>query len=373
MPAQAASLDPVAATELWFVKRGLPYFVPSERAAARQALHPRRTVPLVLVTAVAAVGLAVLLTWLSGDRTFAPATLTFIGVVAGLAYAVTALRARPILTWAVKRTLASLRELLPMVTRALPLLVVFVTFLFINAEVWHVSANLDGGVLWLTVLLFLLMGIGFFLVRLPDEIDRADDELDDARIVEVTQHSPLGGEVGAVAAAEPGLLASEVEVTGFERANLTVALVVIQLSQVLLVALSLLLFFLVFGAIAMKRSVVEVWIGEPTNHLPGVVNVSVELLQVSVFLAAFSAFYISVYAVTDETYRGQFFTGVMRELELAVAVRAAYVALTRDRDEHEAGAAPVSTGADPDPTVPFQPVEGASGVEVLGDERRDPL
>ena len=48
----------------------------------------------------------------------------------------------------------SLRMLFPMVTRALPLLLLFMTFLFINAEVWQVSATLDGGVLWVTVLLF---------------------------------------------------------------------------------------------------------------------------------------------------------------------------------------------------------------------------
>ena len=48
----------------------------------------------------------------------------------------------------------SLRLLFPMVTRALPLLLLFMTFLFINAEVWQVSATLDGGVLWLIVLLF---------------------------------------------------------------------------------------------------------------------------------------------------------------------------------------------------------------------------
>ena len=42
------------------------------------------------------------------------------------------------------------------------------------------------------------------------------------------------------------------------------------------------------------------------------------------FLAAFSGLYFTVSAVTDETYRGQFFTAVMAELERAVAVRAVY-------------------------------------------------
>ncbi len=332
MPAEAAPRDPMHATELWFVSHGLPYFVPQERQAARRALHPRRIVPLLLLTVLVSVGLAALLIWWSGDRSFAPGTLTFVGLVAGLGYAVTALGAGPILGWAVTRTVGGLRHLLPMIARSLPLLVVFVLFLFINAEVWHVSANLDGAVLWLVVVLFLGLGTAFFVMRLPEEIDRADDDLDDAKIMEVTRGTPVEDEVTAVAAARPGLLVEELVLSRFERVNLMVALVVIQLSQVLLVALSLLLFLLGFGAIAMKREVVEVWIGEGTTYVPGLENLSVELLQVGVFLSAFSAFYISVTAVTDDAYRGAFFTGVMEELERSIAVRAAYNAVRRTRE-----------------------------------------
>ena len=45
-------------------------------------------------------------------------------------------------------------------TRALPLLLLFITFLFINTEVWQVALNLDAGVLWLTVMLFAADGGG---------------------------------------------------------------------------------------------------------------------------------------------------------------------------------------------------------------------
>lgn len=331
MPAYAATPDPMPATELWFVRHGLPYFVPQERESARRALRPRRIVPLVVVAFLVSVALAVLLTWWSGDRSFAPATLTFVGLVGGVGYAVTALGARPILSWAVVRTVVGLRHLLPMVARSLPLLVVFVLFLFINAEVWHVAANLDGAVLWLVVVLFLGLGTAFFVMRLPEEIDRADDELDAERIRAVTRGTPIEEAVVGVAESRPGLLVDEVTLSRFERVNLMVALVVIQLSQVLLVALTLLLFLLGFGTIAMERDVVEAWIGERTTHLPGLENLSVELFQVAVFLSAFSAFYISVTAVTDEAYRGAFFTGVMRELERSIAVRAAYNAVRRSR------------------------------------------
>jgi hypothetical protein len=61
----------------------------------------------------------------------------------------------------------------------------------------------------------------------------------------------------------------------------------------------------------------------------GPTDVTGPLLKVSVFLAGFSGLYFTVYAVTDETYRQQFFTSVTRELERAVAVRAVYGTLHR--------------------------------------------
>ena len=329
MPAKPAVLDASTATETWFIKNGLPYFVPDQRTAAREALRPKRTVPLGIGVGLVAVALAVLLARLLEDFSIGPAALTFVGLSAALAYAATALRARPIVTWAVHRTVGSLRQLLPMMTRALPLLIVFVTFLFINAEVWHVASRLDGGVLWLVVLLFLALAIGFFLVRLPEEIDRADDELDDQRVIAVVQGTPVAAEAERLAAERPGALEAEVQISTFERANLTVALVVIQLSQVLLISLSVLLFLLIFGAVAMDGEVVSVWIADDKE----LSNVSFELLQVSIFLAAFSGLYVSVTATTDEAYREQFFTGVMHEMERAIAVRAAYNALRKDRGD----------------------------------------
>ena len=334
----AVPADPVRATEQWFVRRGLPYFVPSERAAVRAALQPRRTVPLLVATVLAALGVAVLVAWLSEDLTAAPATLTLVGVLAAVAYAVTALRARPIVTWAVTRTLSSLTLLLPMATRALPLLLVFVTFLFINAEVWQVAATLDGGVLWLTVLLFSVMGIGFFVVRLPEELDRVDHELDPGRIAVICEDTPLAAEASRLARDRGDDLVREAAVSGYERGNLVTALVVTQLVQVMLLSLSVFIFFLLFGVITMQDTVVSAWIGGPTHHVPGLENVSVELVQVSVFLAAFSGLYFTVYAVTDETYRDQFFTGVMAELERAVAVRAAYTLLNEERRVADADA-----------------------------------
>src|SRR5680860_445696 len=80
----------------------------------------------------------------------------------------------------------------------------------------------------------------------------------------------------------------------------------------------------------MKGAVVESWIGHaPSPLIPGLPGLTTELTQVAVFLAAFSGLYFTVYAVTDENYRRQFFTAITNELERAVGVRAVYQALRK--------------------------------------------
>jgi hypothetical protein len=339
LPFRAKSADdPVQATEAWFLRNGMPYFVPAERARVRHGLAWRRTLPLLGLSVLAAVGVALLLSWLTSDLDLDPSKLLSFGpasllTIAGLTlvfYGVTALRARPILTYALRHSGASLRTFATLATRALPLLLVFMTFLFINAEVWHMSASLDGGALWVVVLLFVVLGVVFFLVRLPEEIERADDDLDDARVVQVVQGTPMGEEATRLTRHE-GLLSSESRVVGYERLNLTLVLLITQTVQAVLLSLTVFVFFMVFGVITMKQDMANVWIDEegPVRNLDALPNLSVELLQVSTFLAAFSGLYFIVYALTDEIYRQQFFSKVQRDLERAIAVRATYVAWHR--------------------------------------------
>ncbi len=311
--------------EPWFVRNGLPYFVPAERERVRSALRLRKAAPLVVVALLVAVAAAVALTMWTDRTSSAPATVTLVAVVAAAVYAVTALRARPILAWALRRTRGSLRQLLPMVTRALPLLLLFITFLFINAEVWQLSANLDGAVLWLTVLMFATIAIGFLLVRLPEEVDRVDDDIDVELVRRATRGTPIEEPVRELfdERGEDVALQEYGDVPGFERWNLILVLLVTQVAQVLLLSVAVFGFFMVFGGLVMTPEVQAAWTGEREPRA----NVSVELVQVATFLAAFSGLYFTVAVMTDETYKAQFFTEVLAELERAVGVRAGYLAL----------------------------------------------
>ncbi|WP_240641071.1 hypothetical protein [Nocardioides ferulae] len=327
----------VAATDAWFLRHGLSYFVPEQRRGAREGLRPRRAVPLLLVVVLVAAAAGGALAWSGDQATVAPATVVTLAVLAGLWYALTTLNARPIVHWALARTFGSLRTLLPMMTRALPLLLLFVTFLFINGEAWQMAADLSPGTLWLVALLFGLMAGAFLLVRLPEEVDRTDDAVDDDFLLRACAGTPLE-QVCRDLVDDPGAdPASYAEVRGFERWNLVLVLVIVQAVQVLLLVLSVLVFFLVFGGLVMDTELQSGWTGIPEDDirsLPYLSQVSVPLFQVSLFLAAFSALYLTVSTVTDETYRAQFFGSVVRELERAVGVRAVYLCL-RDRQSPE--------------------------------------
>jgi hypothetical protein len=330
-----ASADPMTATEVWFVQHGLPYFVPEERAAARAALRPRRAVPLLVLVVLVAAALAGLLGWFSDQFSAAPALWLTLAVLAGVVYASTALRARPILSWALGRTFSSLRLLLSTASRALPLLLVFVTFLFINAEAWEMTSQLAFGRLWLAVLLLLGLGVVFLLVRLPEEVDQADDAVDDRLLTRACRGTPLEEPCADLVADPDADPTSYAEVTGYERWNLIAALLIIQTAQVVVLVVAVFVFFLLFGSLIMPETVQGSWtgLGDDIRSFPYLDSVSTQLVKVSLFLASFSGLYFTVSAVTDETYRNQFFAGVTDELERAVGVRAVYLAL-RDRTPH---------------------------------------
>ncbi|SDK87395.1 hypothetical protein SAMN05428985_106475 [Nocardioides sp. YR527] len=329
---QNGSAETLRLTDSWFRHHGLTYFVPEERVAVRAAMRPRRMVRVGLVVVIVAVAAGVALAWVTGDVGTGPALLLTLGGAAAGWYALTAMRFRPILVWAMGRTFGSLHRLLPMALRALPLLLLFMTFLFINAEVWEMSANLHPGALWLVTLLFGGSAVAFLLVRLPEEVDRIDDDVDAAFLLRTCARTPLEtacAELVAEARDDGSTDPAEyAQVTGFERWNLVLALLVIQATQVVLIALAVFAFFLVFGAIVMTDGVQLGWTGQQSLHnLSWLPNVSAELVKVALFLSAFSALYVTVSTVTDETYRKQFFGTVLREIERAVGMRAVYLAL----------------------------------------------
>ncbi|MGA8847635.1 MAG: hypothetical protein WB471_13550 [Nocardioides sp.] len=320
---------PVVTAESWFKHHGLPYFVDDVRAVV-QARLSRGRIAAVLLVALLAGGLVGTLFALLTDASFGfPAGASVAGGVL-LLYALQALKASVIAAWALRRSLGSLGLLLPLATRALPMLLLFITFLFINTEVWQVASALEGGVLWGAVLFFAAAAMLFLVPRLAEELDAFDDAVGTADVLIATAGTPLEAVAREVVASSELDLPAEAQVSGLQMVNLVLVLVVAQAVQVLLLALAVFTFFMVFGAVAIDDSVIASWLGEGhPEDLLGLDFVSVELLHVSIFLAGFSGLYFTVVAITDELYRKEFFGEILGELARAVGVRVVYRELRR--------------------------------------------
>jgi hypothetical protein len=337
--ADSASSD-VYAAEAWFRRRGLPWFVDSIDVRVRALLRRRWLWILLVVVAVIAVAVAAVMHVVTDNWPSA----VLIGVAAGLAvllvYAGGPLRVAVIARWAARRAVAELDLMLPLVTRALPPLLLFMTFFFINTEVWQVASALRSTRLLVVALMFLAVGVAFLLTRLPEEVRDVQEAVAGDGIAKACRGTPLERRALALAEArlQPGASDTPDEsLTRTQRANLLLMLLVMQTIQVFLLAFAVFVFFIVFGQFAIHSTVIESWIGHPPNPLVwdfgfGSVRlpVSGELFRVSVFLSIFAGLYFTVYAVTDANYRNQFFGEQSRGLEQAVGVRQVYRVLLQE-------------------------------------------
>ena len=225
-----------AEAEAWFLDHGLPWFVDDVRNEVTRRLHRGR------VTGVLATGLVLAL--ITGLVVGSAAGEWSLGFASGasvlgatlLVYALWALHAKLIVGWALRRAFRSLGLLLPLATRALPMLLLFVTFLFINADVWQVAARLHGGILWIAILFFMLAALGFLVPRLAQEMDQVGT-LDGDALCAATEGTPLEETARLMCESEADL-SGDAEVTGLQKVNLVTVLVIAQGVQVVMLSLA---------------------------------------------------------------------------------------------------------------------------------------
>jgi hypothetical protein len=230
-----------------------------------------------------------------------------------------------ILRWGARRSGGQLTGLGPLVAKALPLLLVFNTFLFINAEVWEMAGTLDGAAYVVVVLTFFSLGAVFAISRLPGFIR---DENRFASWDDIGAH--LGG-TPAEAIELPATGPTRDPLRPRQRFNIGLIVLFGQASQIMLVVVALTAFFVFFGFMAITADTVTGWTGLDSVRVladagfGGRTLVLTEpLVRVSVFLGAFSGMYFTVVLTTDETYRSEFASDIGPEIRQILAVRTAY-------------------------------------------------
>lgn len=221
-----------------------------------------------------------------------------------LVYLVVGYALPAILREAAVRLVRELATAVITLTRALPLLLLFAVVLFVNTEMWQVLATTPTSLLALLGGLLVALGTLFLVVRLPQEVRGLEDA------------APPGPPLGRR-----------------QRINVGLVVLITHALQVLVVALGLGAFFVVFGALAVGPEVRDSWLGTTGDSLLALdilgerVDVTAELLRVAGGIAALSALYYAIAVLTDATYREQFLDRMSGEMSATFRARAEYLEL----------------------------------------------
>ena len=213
-----------------------------------------------------------------------------------LIYGVVGIGLLSILRWTAARLVSQLAASLVLLTRAVPVLLIFMIVLFINTEMWQVFSDVSDPALLGSIALFIGVGSVFIGSRLPREVRE------------------LEADVGA----DPPL-------TPRQRFNVGLVMFVSQGLQVLVVAFLVGAFFVAFGTLAITPDVVETWIQRKPHAIAGHPSLSVELVKVSSALAAFSGLYYAIAVLSDSAYRAEFLDDLQTSLRETFADRARYL------------------------------------------------
>ena len=247
-------------------------------------------------------------------------------VLLAIVYVVTRYALVALAVWVVRWTFRQLSDVTRLITRVLPLMLLFITFLFINTEVWQVAGTMTAGVLWGSLAVFGVLGTLFIVGRSREEFARIEASTDRDVIAAAVVGTPLEGHADALEGLEV-----PVPLRGRQRANLLLVMVTAQAVQVALVGVVVWSFFVIFGAVAISIPVQEAWLGDlavidPLISLSPDHAVTRQLTRVATFLGGFAGFYATVYAASDNVYRAHFSERITTDLERALAVRRAYLA-----------------------------------------------
>jgi hypothetical protein len=235
-----------------------------------------------------------------GQLTSALVTATGNALLLALIYAIVGIGLLSILGWAAGRVVEQLAASLVLLTRAVPVLLIFMILLFLTTEMWQVFSDISDPALAGVVALFLGLGSLFIAARLPREV-RA-----------------LERDVGA----DPALRRRQ-------RFNVGLVMFVSQGLQVIVVSVLVGIFFVAFGALAITPHVIDEWIGHTPQAIAGQSWLSVELLRVSGALAGFSGLYYAIAVLTEAEYRKEFLDDVETSLRGTFEDRARYLELRR--------------------------------------------
>lgn len=400
--------DPRLATERWFLKQGLPRLI--EDYSAREDVFTRM-LPLLVAVLLLELSLsfgdrfsgwaqagvftlfllvvlaaAVLVNRLRGRRWFqlpdsvgywemaavvlVPALLslittpeslvyTFLGIalvnlgILIVGYQLVSFGLVSMLSWSVKFMFRQLAQVIRLVARSLPLLLLFTAFLFLNNEMWQVADDFTGPFYGIILGLLALVSCGFLLANVGEESETLGkfDTWQDVTEQALAAGSPMSALIeesdrpapgdrptpdgpvpppttpDAHAAQPPPPPAPLSRRAWF---NIKLLLFVSQFVRFVLAGAIMGVFFTVFGLLAVRRRTIEAWVKGDVDvisswdFLGHELVLTWELLAVVGFIATLSGLQFVVSSLTDAAYKRRFFDDIKQELNQVLAVRRLY-------------------------------------------------
>lgn len=242
-----------------------------------------------------------------------------------------------VLGWSLKHAIHQLASLPPMIAKVLPVLMVSVLFIFVNADLWKLANGLSFPRTWAVLG---LMGLLAVFVVVTTSLERTARLLgryrgdDIARFTENDYEHAAALEGGIWNTAQDWVEEKKIlEHRPLKIApwrNLIIIPMIGQIIQAIFFMLLVFGFFMGFSSIAISDTTIESWMTVKPEHLKilGVdTNINAVVIKVSMIVAVFSGLSFVASTSSDEKYARSFLKPMIERIKHILIIRDIYLGL----------------------------------------------
>lgn len=242
-----------------------------------------------------------------------------------------------VLGWSLKHAIHQLASLPPMIAKVLPVLMVSVLFIFVNADLWKLANGLSFPRTWAVLG---LMGLLAVFVVVTTSLERTARLLgqrkgdDIARFTDSDYEQAAAREGGIWNTAQDWVEEKKIlkhrPLKTAAWGNLIIIPMIGQIIQATLFMLLVFGFFMGFASIAINDATIESWMAVKPEHLKilGVdTNINAVVIKVSMIVAVFSGLSFVATTSSDEKYARSFLKPMIERIKHILIIRDIYLGL----------------------------------------------
>ena len=235
--------------------------------------------------------------------------------------------------WSLKHAIHQLASLPPMIAKVLPVLMVSVLFIFVNADLWTLANGLSFPRTWEVLGLMGLLACSWSSRRIARLLGRSRGD-DIARFSDNDYEHAAALEGGIWNTAQDWVEEKKIlkhrPLKIAPWSNLIIIPMIGQIIQVTLFMLLVFGFFMGFSSIAISDTTIESWMSIKPEHLKilGVdTNINAVVIKVSMIVAVFSGLSFVATTSSDEKYTRSFLKPMIERIKHILIIRDIYLGL----------------------------------------------